>query len=124
LTSCPTSLHQAGAEGAHAQGRAQVEDKGRRLSSIKLKVGPLVELDHEYYVIHWGDNSQDNSSFVNNGTSIQFTHQWTTWGFYKIQASAQDQNNETSEMYETTIAIDVRYVGTLGYLINTDGKDG
>lgn len=75
------------------------------------------------YIITWGDDTQDNSSFFKSGNSIQLTHQWTTWGIYKIQVYAQDPSNVTSEMYETVIAIDVRYVGNLGYLINTDGKD-
>jgi hypothetical protein len=47
-------------------------------------------------------------------------HQWVAWGFYTVQVYAQDSSNVTSEMYETVMAIDVRYVGNLGYLINTD----
>ena len=38
-----------------------------------------------------------------------------------MQVYAQDPSNATSEMYEVRVSIDVRYVGSLGYLINTDG---
>jgi PKD repeat protein len=78
--------------------------------------------DHDdlRYIIRWGDNSQNNSPYVKSGNTVQTMHQWATWGFYAVQVSAQDINNLTSEIYEAVIAIDVRYVGKLGYLINTD----
>jgi LPXTG-motif cell wall-anchored protein len=79
------------------------------------------------YIITWGDESQkqDNDWFFPSGHSAQTSHQWTTWGFYTIQVYAQDNStsneNKTSNVSELKVTIDAQYVGSLGYLINTDG---
>ena len=77
--------------------------------------------DHVRYLILWGDGSQNTSLFMKNGLSYQTSYQWDTWGFYTIQAFAQDFSNATSDVSEFRVAIGVQYVGSLGYLINTDG---
>jgi sensor histidine kinase YesM len=72
-------------------------------------------------MIDWDDGSHNTTSLYRSGQTIQLTHQWNTLGFYLVRASAQDPNNATSDVYQVLVSIDVRYVGSLGYLINTDG---
>ena len=78
------------------------------------------------YIIAWGDESQNqnNDLFFPSGHNAQTSHQYATWGFYTIQVYAQDNStddkNNTSNVSEMKVAIDVQYVGSLGYLINTD----
>lgn len=73
------------------------------------------------YIINWDDNHSDTTTFLASGHRISTTHLWETYGFYTIQVYAQDQNNAISEISELIIAIDVQYVGTLGYLIDSNG---
>ena len=79
--------------------------------------------DDVQYVIQWGDNSQDTSELSRSGQNVPLNHQWAAWGFYSIRVYAKDPGNLTSEMNEKVMAIDVRYVGNLGYLISTGSTD-
>ncbi len=98
--------------------------EGRRNTSSVFNIETTdPDGDNVQYVIQWGDNSQNTSPFFSSGQNIQSNHQWAAWGFYTVRVYAKDPSNLTSEVNETVIAIDVRYVGNLGYLINTDGTD-
>lgn len=78
--------------------------------------------DSLQYVIDWGDDQQETSPAVLSGQNYQFNHQWTTTGFYTIQAYAKDTTyGYKSGNVTMTIAIDVKYVGNLGYLIDQNG---
>ncbi|MFA5102301.1 MAG: SdrD B-like domain-containing protein [Candidatus Thermoplasmatota archaeon] len=77
--------------------------------------------DNLRYFIDWGDNTQDNSSFLESGTNHEFSHQWTTPGFYTIQTYAQDIFNDTSDTTQIKIAIAVSYVKDYGYLVDNNG---
>jgi hypothetical protein len=77
--------------------------------------------DSLQYIIDWGDETQFMSPSTASGTSVQTTHQWTAPGFYIVQAYAQDPFDNVSDIVQMTVAIDVRYVGSLGYLIDGDG---
>jgi PKD repeat protein len=92
----------------------------RNISYIFSAVTTDPDEDDVRYMILWGDSSQNTSPFFRSGHSIQTLHQWAAWGFYTVQVYAQDPSNVTSGVYEIVVAIDVRYVGSLGYLINTD----
>jgi hypothetical protein len=72
-------------------------------------------------VINWDDDNTDTTPFFPSGQQTSTTHLWETYGFYTIHVYAQDQNNALSEISELTIAIDVQYIGSLGYLIDTNG---
>lgn len=74
-------------------------------------------------IIDWGDNNSETTPFFASGHHISTTHLWDTYGFYIMKVYAQDVNNAISEISEMIIAIDVRYVGNLGYLIDTN-SDG
>jgi hypothetical protein len=74
-------------------------------------------------VINWDDDHTDTTPFFPNGQQTSTTHLWETYGFYTIHVYAQDQNNALSGISELTIAIDVQYIGDLGYLIDTN-SDG
>jgi len=78
--------------------------------------------DAVLYKITWGDGTQDTTYLYTSGQNIQRSHRWTTWGFYTIQVSAQDEFDATSNVTKLMVAIDVEHVGNLGYLINTDGS--
>ena len=77
--------------------------------------------DNVRYMISWGDGSSNTSSFYRSGHTLELTYQWSTYGFYLVDVSAQDSLNASSSIVHVRIAIDVQYVGTLGYLINADG---
>lgn len=91
-----------------------------RVSSQYTVLSTDPDEDNLQYVIDWGDGQQETSPSVANGESYQFNHQWATPGFYTIQAYAKDMYN-TSENATMTITIDVKQVGTLGYLIDQNG---
>lgn len=78
--------------------------------------------DNIRYIIDWGDGSTDTSPLFKNNHEIQKQHTWNAMGFYHIQVVAQDESNATSEKLDVLVSIDVRYVGSLGYLINTDSR--
>ena len=77
--------------------------------------------DNLRYIIDWGDSVQNTSLPIESGNNIQTIHQWNAAGFYVVQAYARDPYNATSEIYEMVIAIDVKYVGDMGYLIDENG---
>jgi len=93
----------------------------RNVSYVFTVVTTDPDNDNVRYTIMWGDGSQNTSPLLKSGQSIETLHQWNSLGFYTVRVSAQDPSNATSEMYEVRMSIDVRYVGNLGYLINTDG---
>lgn len=72
------------------------------------------------YVVMWGDGSQNTSLFVGSGQHVQMAHRWRLLGFYMIQVYAVNAENLSSQELDVQMAIDVQYVGSLGYLINTD----
>jgi PKD repeat protein len=76
-----------------------------------------------FYLIDWGDGSQNTTSLFRSGYTIQLLHQWSTLGFYLVRVSAKDPSNATSDSYQVLVSIDVRYVGNLGYLMDTDGVE-
>jgi len=96
-------------------------DGNRNVSYVFSTVTTDPDNDNVRYIIIWGDGSQNTSPLFKSGYSIQTLHQWSSLGFYTVQVYAQDPFNATSEMSEVVVSIDVRYVGSLGYLINTDG---
>jgi hypothetical protein len=77
--------------------------------------------DSLQYVFDWGDGSQSTSPLFASGHSIYTMHQWSAAGVYTVRIYAQDPSNASSEVYGMIVLIDVRYVGSLGYLINSDG---
>jgi len=93
----------------------------RNVSYVFTVVTTDPDNDNVAYTIMWGDGSQNTSPSVKSGQSIETVHQWNSLGFYPIRVTAQDPSNTTSETYEVLMMIDVRYVGSLGYLMNTDG---
>lgn len=76
------------------------------------------------YMISWGDNTENNTIFYLSDVTVPIYHDWTTWGFYTIQAYAEDDwENASSGISSLVVAVDVRSVGTHGYLIDTN-SDG
>jgi PKD repeat protein len=75
------------------------------------------------YVFAWSDGSQSESPWFQSGHGIYTIHQWNTPGFYTLRVFTFDPSNATSEEEEMRVAIDVWYVQSLGYLLNTDGDD-
>lgn len=73
------------------------------------------------YTINWGDDIQETSPVVASGQSFQFTHQWTSPGFYQVSAFSIDTYGDHSDTTRITVAVDVKYVGSNGYLIDQNG---
>ena len=79
--------------------------------------------DNIHYTIHWSDDTNITiTDFVPNGTTIPVTHQWTKPGIYIIKAYTTDRNNATSETIELTVLINIHFVTTIGYLIDTQNN--
>jgi PKD repeat protein len=79
--------------------------------------------DNVQYTVSWGDGMQNTSALLNSGQNTQILHRWVTWGFYTIQAYAEDDfANAASNISRLVVAVDVLYVGTNGYLIDTDSN--
>jgi len=97
------------------------KEGNRNISYVFTMMTTDPDTDDVQYVILWGDGSQNTSVFSGSGHSIQMTHQWSSLGFYIVRIYAVDPSNATSEENALVMAIDVQYVGSLGYLINTDG---
>ncbi|MFA5102300.1 MAG: SdrD B-like domain-containing protein [Candidatus Thermoplasmatota archaeon] len=75
------------------------------------------------YIIDWDDENTDATPLLPSGHALSTTHLWESYGFYTIQVNARDEHNATSDISQLIIAIDVRYVGGFGYLIDTN-SDG
>jgi hypothetical protein len=79
--------------------------------------------DNVRYYVSWGNGPQNSTSLLNSGQNTQMSHHWTTWGFYTIQAYAEDDYaNARSNISTLAVAVDVLYVGTIGYLIDSDSN--
>jgi len=79
--------------------------------------------DNIRYMVSWGDGTQNASAFLLSGQNTQIIHRWNAWGFYTIQAHAEDDyENATSDLSTLVVAVDVLRVGTHGYLIDTDSN--
>jgi len=79
--------------------------------------------DNIRYMVSWGDGTQNASAFLLSGQNTQILHRWNAWGFYTIQAYAEDDyENASSDISTLVVAVDVRHVGTHGYLIDTDSN--
>jgi PKD repeat protein len=80
------------------------------------------ENDFLRYIIIWGDETQNTSVFLPNGTLFSFLHSWSAPGKYMITTTATD-NTTMSEQATFTVFIDVYFVGELGFLFD-DNNDG
>ena len=94
----------------------------RNISYVFSMVATDPDNDEVQYVILWGDGSENTTTFSSNGQSIQVAHRWDVLGFYPVIIYAIDPSNATSEETTFVMSIDVQYVGSLGYLIDTDGE--
>jgi PKD repeat protein len=72
------------------------------------------------YIFEWGDDTITTSEFLPNGTEYVVQNKWTAAGIYTINITATD-NKTTSEQTTLIILIDACFVGTMGYLIDSDG---
>jgi PKD repeat protein len=80
------------------------------------------ENDFLWYIVTWGDDTQNMSNFQPNGTVCSLLHSWDFPGKYMITAIATD-NITMSEQASFSVFIDVYFVGELGFLFdgNNDG---
>jgi chitodextrinase len=80
-----------------------------------------IDSDNDFvqYQITWGDDTQNTSDFLPNGTTYSIEHAWNTPGKYWITVVASD-NLTLSEPAQFIVFIDVHFVGALGYLIDLD----
>jgi PKD repeat protein len=79
--------------------------------------------DNIRYFVSWGDGTHNTTSLLNNNEATSIPHHWATWGFYTMQAYAEDNYaNATSNISKLVVAVDVLHVGTKGYLIDTDSN--
>lgn len=80
--------------------------------------------DNVRFLIDWGDGTQNVTGFMPSNQNILIPHRWTSWGYFVIQAYAEDDfENASSTISSLTVAVDVLYVGTQGYLIDTDSDE-
>jgi len=80
------------------------------------------------YIFDWDDGTNNTiTSFFENGTAGNATHNWTTAGVYVMKVSAEDENEVTSNTTEIMVLIDVdiEFIDDVinGYLIDYE-EDG
>jgi hypothetical protein len=73
------------------------------------------------YFIDWDDGSQNVSSAIASGVTLEIIHSYAAPGFYTIQAYVQDTYDESSDSTSMTVAIDVLMIGNHEYLIDMTG---
>lgn len=78
--------------------------------------------DSIQYIFDWGDDSDNTTDFVENGTVVTESHSWSIWGVYHVKVKAYDNMSE-SQTTNYIVLIDVIWVKDIGYLIDTD-SDG
>ena len=77
--------------------------------------------DDIQYMIEWGDDSPlVATNFEESSTKITVSHAWAKPGIYTVSVIAQD-GHSSSESSTFTMLIDVKYVGDIGYIIDSDG---
>ncbi|MBN1280260.1 MAG: right-handed parallel beta-helix repeat-containing protein, partial [Candidatus Thermoplasmatota archaeon] len=71
------------------------------------------------YTFTWGDGIVEYSEFLPNATPCIRNHSWSTAGKYTIIVTVTDNNTAVSS--QKIIFIDAVDVGTIGYLLDTNG---
>lgn len=80
--------------------------------------------DQIKYAFSFGDNSNLLfSDFVTSGTSFTAEHAWDEPGLYEVKVNAKDDQDSFSTTTELTVLINAKFVGYLGYIIDSD-NDG
>lgn len=74
------------------------------------------------YIFNWGDETTTTSEFLSTGMTCTEHHRWTSAGEYTIEVQAYD-NKTYSNIAQLTVAIDIFYVGEIGYLIDNDSDE-
>ena len=77
--------------------------------------------DRLRYLVNWDDGTESISDVVEENTSSSLDHQWSQAGLFYLLAYAQDENNGSSGLSVKEVLIDAEWVGTFGYLVDTDG---
>jgi hypothetical protein len=83
-----------------------------------------IDPDNDFlqYTIRWGDDTQNTSGFLPNATPCSLVHEWKNSGKYTITGTASD-NITQSPPIVYIVLIDAHFVGTLGYLFDTNNDD-
>lgn len=74
------------------------------------------------YNFNWGDGETFNSELLTNGTILNITHNWTSYGIFTITVFVTDENNASSGITEFIVMIDTHFCGDIGYLIDSDSN--
>ncbi len=76
--------------------------------------------DKVKYFIDWGDESKENTSFVNQSKSVEIKHTWENPGLYTISVYSNDGETNSSEV-GYAVLIDAKLIEDFGYLMDEDG---
>jgi len=91
-------------------------------SFTALSIDP--EEDQIKYAFSFGDNADlVFSDFLTSGTSYTVSHSWESPGIYTVKVNAKDEQNSFSDTTELTVLINAKFVGFLGYIVDSD-SDG
>ncbi len=74
------------------------------------------------YLVHWGDQTQNNSALLPNGTAWTVSHSWAYSGKYLISATAADATT-MSNAGIWAVYINVTCVGDLGFFFDANGDE-
>ena len=61
------------------------------------------------YVIDWGDDTTDETTFVASGVSVTVNHTWSSQGLYTLRAKAVDIIGKESEWETMSIRMPISY---------------
>jgi hypothetical protein len=59
------------------------------------------------FIFNWSDGANDTSMVVPSGTPVNITHNWSSYGAYKVTVYAEDNNLGISEKISFMVLIDV-----------------
>ena len=77
--------------------------------------------DQIKYAFSFGDNTDlVFSDFLTSGTAYTVSHSWDSPGLYTVKVNVKDKQNFFSDTAEATVLINAKFVGFLGYVIDSD----
>ena len=80
--------------------------------------------DQIKYAFSFGDSSDIAfSDFLNSGTSFTSSHSWESPGLYVVNVNVKDSRNSFSDTTEINVLINAKFVGYLGYIIDSDNNE-
>ena len=76
------------------------------------------------YIFDWDDGTNTTTDFVPNGTLVNASHNWSTWGIYTVSVIVYDNQSAPSDTKDYVVLINVLLIdnGIKGYLVDENSN--